>query len=83
MMLKFFGEIHHVLKGSCFTYTLAQALGLKESELLKLLISEALYCGHKVLICYNARKGAPLLGKRAVPETGHYCEILYGGVKVM
>lgn len=37
MMLKFFGEIHHVLKGSCFTYTLAQALGLKESELLKLL----------------------------------------------
>lgn len=35
MLLKFFGEIHHVLKGSCFTYTLAQALGLKESELLK------------------------------------------------
>lgn len=120
MMLKFFGEIHHVLKGSCFTYTLAQALGLKESELIKLLkdlpecrtrayysqefvsevltyldleyelvdcftfeydyfeqvISEALYCGHKVLICYNARKGAPLLGKKAVPETGHYCEVI-------
>lgn len=29
-----------------------------------------------------AQKGAPLLGKKAVPETGHYCEILYGGVKV-
>lgn len=119
-MLRFFSEIHHVLKGSCFTYTLAQALGLKESELLKSLsglpecktrayysqefvaevlsyldleyelvdcfkfeydyfeqvISEALYCGYKVLICYNAKKGAPLLGKKAVPETGHYCEIL-------
>lgn len=118
-MLRFLSEIHHVLRGSCFTYTLAQALGLRESELLKTLsalpecktrayysqdfvaevltylnldyelvdcfdveydyfedvISEALYDKRKVLVCYNAKKGAPLLSKKATPETGHYCEI--------
>lgn len=119
-MMKFLEELRHVLKGSCFTYTLAKAIGVSEKELLKELsdipecktrayysqefvsevleylglefelvdcfkyeydyfeqvISEALFSDHKVLVCYNARKGAPLLGKKAVPETGHYCEIL-------
>lgn len=118
--MNFLQELVHVQRGSCFTYTLATALGVKESVILGKLkglpecqtrafyssslvadvmeelgleytltdcfpydydyfeqvITESLFSGYKVMICYNAQKGATLLGKRPTPESGHYCEII-------